>query len=77
MNACRDQGRKAGTIDCEDAQKTLCSQLADTSMTTVKQTHTTKQKTKSHLSCFHSASSEIIFTKTACCPLGYVFPCSM
>lgn len=21
MNACRDQGRKAGTIDCEDAQK--------------------------------------------------------
>lgn len=46
MNACRDQGRKAGTIDCEDAQKTLCSQLADTSMTTVKQTHTTKQKNK-------------------------------
>lgn len=46
MNACQDQGRKAGTTDCEDAQKTLCSQLANTSMTTVKQTHTTKQKNK-------------------------------
>lgn len=56
MNACWDQGREAGTIDCEDAQKTLCSQLADTSMTTVKQTHTTKQKNKItfelFLSCF-------------------------
>lgn len=62
MNACQDQGREAVTIEPEDVQKTLCSQLADNSMTTVKKT-TTKQKNHhtTHLVCFHSASSEIIF----------------
>lgn len=36
MNACQDQGREAVTTESEDAQKTLGSQLADNSMTTVK-----------------------------------------
>lgn len=53
MNACQDQGREAGTTECEDAQKTLCNQLASNSMTTVnhkptKQINTNKQKPTAH-----------------------------
>lgn len=45
MKACQDQGRESVTIESEDAQKTLCSQLADNSMTTVKK-RTTKKTNK-------------------------------
>lgn len=44
MNVCQDQGREAGTIESEDAQKTLCSQMEDTSMTTVKRKRRKKKK---------------------------------
>lgn len=40
MNAHQNQGREAGTIEAEDAQKPLCSQLADAPMTTVKNQQT-------------------------------------
>lgn len=46
MNVCQDQGREAGTIESEDAQKTLCSQMEDTSMTTVKRKRRKKKTTK-------------------------------
>jgi len=46
MNVCQDQVREAGTTASQDAQKTLCSQLADNSMTTVKKKREKNPQTK-------------------------------